>query len=430
MTIHPEVLRSGSNTQLPRSHHPLLLSLSLDRHRSRIPSYSLSSPTSTFITMPISLLSEELIERIIIFVYNDIEASTLKATSLVCRRWNAISRPFVLRRATISTKASLSRLLAFLSSDQTALPLIRTLVIRPRRVDDILKPSAWVGETPIRLPVLLSRLEGIEFDSLYEQGEHIDATFVNNFAKFSSVYSLTFRNCSLDITLIQALAAALPALQRLTIFHVSPLDPRTAAALPRLHSLRLVSVELHFTHFHFDAMDTLLPWLAASDTRHTLRSLAVTVRVREAEAFGHFLVALGPQIETLRIDLDEYFGLPGETTSIKRKFDVARCTSLRELEVYDNNPASAAVRACLAEIRSPCIRVLSIPLSAGKTAVGAIPSLAPLDATLEATALRAVEEVRIRYAGMLDLDEVREKVRRELPATYARGIVRVVGWWA
>ena len=60
-------------------------------------------------------------------------------------------------------------------------------------------------------------------------------------------------------------------------------------------------------------MDVLLPWLAASETRHTLRELDATVRMQGAEAFGRFLAAVGPQLTALRIELDRYFGFPGET---------------------------------------------------------------------------------------------------------------------
>lgn len=161
---------------------------------------------------------------------------------------------------------------------------------------------------------MLGNLQAVELVHLYELGENINARFIEGFSKFTSVRTLTFRSCSIDVALIQALVSALPILRTLIISSVSPLMSEIINNIPHLRSPRLVAMDLYFSPTYPDAMRSFLPWIEASETRETLRSFSVTTRVQDGDSVGHCILEVAPRIEELGLEMENFLGLPLETT--------------------------------------------------------------------------------------------------------------------
>lgn len=259
------------------------------------------------------LFPAELVDKVLECASDNVDTSTLKAGSLVSRQWRAISRPYIFRRVTISTETSLQNFVIFVSNDMAVARHVYVLIIRPQRLDGLIKPSPWIAMMPSKLPSMLGNLEAVELVQLYELGDNINVGFIEKFSKFTSVHTLTFRSCSIDVPLIQALVSALPILRTLIISSVSPLMSVTTTNIPHLRNPRLVTMDLYFSPTYPDAMRSFLPWIEASETRETLRSFSVTTRVQDGDSVGRFILETGPRIEELSIEMENFLGLPLET---------------------------------------------------------------------------------------------------------------------
>ena len=138
------------------------------------------------------------------------------------------------------------------------------------------------------------------------------------FAAFTTVLSLTIRNCTLDIAFLSALSASLPALTHLAVrqFQLPRSDPMPLLDVPSLsRGPHLTSLDLDVGYIFSPAMHHILSWVAATPSRRTLRAATLAVRTWDAVAASNFLRTVGPRLDTLELRFEAFFGLPQETAS-------------------------------------------------------------------------------------------------------------------
>jgi hypothetical protein len=400
---------------------------------------------------PSTSLPFELIDMIIDLAYNETDYQTLRACMLVSSLWRAASRRSVYRKITLRSEAHLAEFEELLARDPTVSPLVRTLVLRGPLSGGDATNNAWVSRLPAVLPRHLRNLDALQFVGLYglhglhgRESRH-DATALAGFAAFKTVRSLVMRSCTLDTSLLAILAAPLPALRELSVEHIQ--IPRCAAVLTPAavasgsRGPLLAALSINVGHIFSPAMQDILAWATSTPSRVSLRAATLTVRISDADAVSRFLNDVGPSLETLELRLENYFGLPLETTSassaafsaptlcspsppadIKNQISIERCTSLRALTLADPNLTSRAVLGMIAEIRSPRIRSLSLWLPSG-----ALPDLAALADVLRGEQLRHLVELCFIYHGLKRKDDVLEKLRSQFSGSgVPSSILRIV----
>lgn len=253
----------------------------------------------------------ELVNQILGYACDKADGATLKASSLVCRPWRAISRQYVFRRIAITTQSSLKNLEAFLLSDPSVIHYIRVLIINPTLEGDQLPGPA----VPSMLAPVLENLQTIELVHLYEADEYLDADFMTSFSSFTAVDTLAFRNCTIDPPLLYALVSALPALRTLIMCSIISREADPAPNILQLRSPRLESIDIYNPPTYLNGLNNILPWLATTESRDTIRSVKLSMHLHDAQAVGRFIDAVGARLEELDLNLDSYLQLPLETSS-------------------------------------------------------------------------------------------------------------------
>ena len=348
------------------------------------------------------IFAVELVDKIIGCVYDNADIRTLRASSLVCRQWRAICIPYLFRKVTIFTETSLEKFVFFASDDPTVAHHVHTLTIHPRVEGDLIRPSSWIAKVPSALTPILDNLQAIEFIRLFELGEYMNADFIIEFSNFTLVDTLKFQLCSMDVPLVQALIAALPRLRTLVIFSISPIFSDAVANLPYLRSPRLVNVDLYFSPTYPDAMRLFLPWIETTETRETIRSFSATVCLTDSAVIGQFITCAASHIEELKLELEVFLGYPDESerefpihriisvliyySGIKAHLDIHQCRNLQSLEIYDENPVSAAILGFLAEASSPPLRTIYLPFRWHTPGSNQFPDFSLIDAALSSRA--------------------------------------------
>ena len=249
---------------------------------------------------------EDFVYTLLHVVHDHEDISSVKTLSLVCHEWRMISVPFIFRQVNVSNGLSLDRLASFLSETPAIIPLIRILVVHPRGDNPLMQPSAWVSQVPSGLSSLTENLEQIKFVGLFEYGSYMGRSYATKLSKFTSVHTLALQNCWVDLAVMQSLISALPSLCRFSANHILlyPPGPHQDVEILHIGNPRLVSVSISFTFAYADSLGILLQWLAASDSRETMRSFMSSVRPDDGEAMRKFLLEVGPCLEELRLHID------------------------------------------------------------------------------------------------------------------------------
>ncbi|GJE89963.1 hypothetical protein PsYK624_060780 [Phanerochaete sordida] len=258
------------------------------------------------------LFPPELVDMFLGYAVDDKDLPTLKAASLVCRSWWALSCPYIFRRVVVISESSLEGLAGFLEPDQGAHRYISTLAIHPRPTEPF-GPAHWVDDVPAKLAAMGPRLRVLELVQLNEHDTHLGAGFVRGLAGFAAVDSLTLHECSMTPPLLRALLSAPPALRTVTVRSLITTQVGTGAVLPCLRSPALRSLEVRPTAGYTSSAENILPWIATTATAQSLRALRLTVRISESVGVGQFVLAVGERLEELELELEPFLDLPLET---------------------------------------------------------------------------------------------------------------------
>ncbi|EKM52057.1 uncharacterized protein PHACADRAFT_150999 [Phanerochaete carnosa HHB-10118-sp] len=379
----------------------------------------------------------ELVNKVVGHVCDQADGATLKAASLVCLQWQAISRPYVFHRVVVTTQTGLESLEAFLQSNPDVTRHIRILVAHPKSAQ-VLDSAAWVTDVPSLLAPLLVNLQAIELIDLHEQDANLGVDFGPKLADFTTVHTLTLRACFMDPPLLYTVISALPALRSLVIAAVLTLHGGGGPNLQQLRGPRLESLDMYFTPAYLDGMESVLPWLATTETVQSIRSLRLIVRLHDSRAVGQFIEAVGGELEELDLELEAFLGLPLETASeflprlatkiyltsfvaMKQNISIVKCSRLRSFALYDNDVLSVAALGFINELNSPHLETISLTVTSEADDPEQLPDLSMLAAPLAREALSALKAVRIGYQGPLAIHIVRERIQMALPEVHFRG---------
>ena len=99
------------------------------------------------------------------------------------------------------------------------------------------------------------------------------------------------------------------------------------------------------------------------------------------------------------------------------------CTALRTLTLRHHSPLSRAVLELVAEVAAP-LRSLTLGVLAAPDA-HSLPDFAPIAAHIPAALMHTLQEERLLYAGPVDERVVLAKLRRDMPAVHAHGVLKV-----
>ena len=261
------------------------------------------------------MLPVEIVNKVVSSAYNSTNGvATVKSTALVCRQWKAVSDPYLYRRVSIVSQASLRKLERFLKDNITIARYSRALIMRPQYEDNMYAPTAWVAGIAATLPSLAENLHTIEFDHLYELGDYFGTEFMTDFSKYTSVRILILKDCSVDLHVLFSLTSALPALRHLTCDSMTPLQGTGTQDLPRLHEPRLESLALNFPSVFLDCMAQFMEFLLETETPRVIRTLRLVVRLQGSQSVGQFISAAAHELIELELELDRFLQLPAETS--------------------------------------------------------------------------------------------------------------------
>lgn len=372
--------------------------------------------------MPTVKLPLELVEKAVKFAHGGVDGTTLASCASVCRSWRALSRPYIFERTEVSSSDRLAALEDLVEQDGDVGPLVRTLVVRPA-LELTTVPAPWFRKLAKKLPAKLERLQAIELACLFELGDAFDGDFVRELAAFASVSRLVVDQCGMHMSLVYALAAALPALRDLRLGVIMPAARITPRAPEQLHPLCLDAAALDVGDVYPRGLRDVVDWVLASPSRETLRSLTLVARLATAPEVGRVLRELGPQLAELDLKLDIAFPAPLEAEIIRTDISLEHCTALRALTLRHHNPLSDAVAQLVAEVRAPLKRialgVLVVP------AAGALPDFLPLAAVLGGRLMDTLHEELLFYSSPVPESVVLAKLERDLPVICAKGVLKV-----
>ncbi|KAJ3485760.1 hypothetical protein NLI96_g4712 [Meripilus lineatus] len=243
-------------------------------------------------------------------------------------------------------------------------------------------PWVSVDFAPI-LPLALQKCEHLYFEGVNELWT---IGSLHQLSHFSTVTELSLYRFATSVPELCAFISTFPNLERCIIRSFRDLgsggvtfDDCSYLPGPRLKLLHIKSY--HFPLASDDPFEQgFLEWVLGTESRYTLRDIAITAQNSNIEAVGDLLRVVGPQLEHLEIicqglgssresrdDESEFFAAPQSLLvdisfglGIHNHLDLTRLTELRSLRLQ--YPTYIMIHALVSTITSPFLHTLSFQI--------------------------------------------------------------------
>ena len=113
---------------------------------------------------------------------------------------------------------------------------------------------------------------------------------------------------------------------------------------------------------------------------------------------------------------------------VTQRVDIGGCTNIRLLEFRDEEPTLDSIVQWVSGARLSRLRTLSLVLAARNYSAEWLPDLAALDAHFSSPYFAGLTTLRIQCDALHSLQDVAEKIQKDLPVTHARKILQVAYW--
>ncbi len=251
----------------------------------------------------------EIFDRILTYVAAmeviTVNNPTLSSCYQVCRSWNIATLPYYFKFAGISSDLDRAATLSVLIKARPAIAFaIQMLVFQGELNENLPDDTPWILETSNFLAGKLPNVYSMTIGGIHETGEFTSPQLFANLATFSKVKILNMIGCLIPTSLLFAYISCFPAVEQLMIFGFADTErlpnlfkQEVDYPAPALRSFRAKGIPLK--------PEMILDWMAASPSKHSLRSVALSVidwQTSAAEAFFH---EVGPVLEKLDLKITE-----------------------------------------------------------------------------------------------------------------------------
>ena len=245
----------------------------------------------------------ELVDEIVHLSQAD--SATLKACSLVCSTWNAITRAYIFRRVQIRSEQRLDDFQHVVQASPEVGSRVREIVFTLQETHRT--TIRWAARIPRVLPELLPAVRTVRFQRLFDAAEYCDAPFFRQFHRFSTVRTLVLEDCALNMPTLEAFACALPRLERFVVTGLLPLMVNVWPRPPHMARPRFTALTFDFAVQPSATMIKFLEWFERSEAARTVTSLDLAVKALDAKAANHLLAKVGPNLRHLGLKMQALF---------------------------------------------------------------------------------------------------------------------------
>lgn len=250
------------------------------------------------------IIAPEILDTIFSCLQDD--PRTLFSCAVTCRIWLASCRPYLFQSVTLKNGDQCQRLVSVLRSSPIIQRHVRSLQVI-QCFQDPMDPlyHPWVSaDFAPSLPPLLPQVESLHFEGVDEVWT---IRSLYNLSDFSTVANLSLYRFASSIPELCAFISAFPRLKNCIIRSFRDLGSGGLSSDncwhfpgPRLKCLHIKSYNFPLTS-EIPNERGFLEWILGTESKDTLRDVALTAQTSDVEAIGYLLRAVGPQLEHLEI---------------------------------------------------------------------------------------------------------------------------------